>query len=166
MLHMKLITTLVEELPLRWSTTDVCKYSVQRVQVQCSTCVVQYTKYRPTAHCATVAYTTTLLQPLLGALHVPPQHPRCMEATPSLACANKCVFCWRHHTNPVGKEWKWQLDEPDKIVNEALTAHRGMIKAFGGAPGVKEHRWGGVRYFGGVPPVTVVELMRVVVVGC
>ena len=25
---------------------------------------------------------------------------RCMEATPSLACANKCVFCWRHHTNP------------------------------------------------------------------
>ena len=20
---------------------------------------------------------------------------RCMEATPSLACANKCVFCWR-----------------------------------------------------------------------
>lgn len=28
---------------------------------------------------------------------------RCMEATPSLACANKCVFCWRHHSNPVGK---------------------------------------------------------------
>lgn len=23
----------------------------------------------------------------------------CMETTPSLACANKCVFCWRHHTN-------------------------------------------------------------------
>ena len=22
---------------------------------------------------------------------------QCMEATPSLACANKCVFCWRHH---------------------------------------------------------------------
>ena len=21
---------------------------------------------------------------------------RCMEATPSLACANKCVFCWRY----------------------------------------------------------------------
>ena len=26
---------------------------------------------------------------------------QCMEATPSLACANKCVFCWRHHKNPV-----------------------------------------------------------------
>jgi tRNA wybutosine-synthesizing protein 1 len=22
---------------------------------------------------------------------------QCMEMTPSLACANKCVFCWRHH---------------------------------------------------------------------
>ena len=40
---------------------------------------------------------------------------RCMEATPSLACANKCVFCWRHHTNPVGTEWKWLMDEPDKV---------------------------------------------------
>ncbi|KAL1284729.1 S-adenosyl-L-methionine-dependent tRNA 4-demethylwyosine synthase TYW1 [Trichinella pseudospiralis] len=25
---------------------------------------------------------------------------QCMEMTPSLACANKCVFCWRHHSNP------------------------------------------------------------------
>uniref|UniRef100_A0A1B6CFF3 Flavodoxin-like domain-containing protein n=1 Tax=Clastoptera arizonana TaxID=38151 RepID=A0A1B6CFF3_9HEMI len=37
---------------------------------------------------------------------------RCMEATPSLACANKCVFCWRHHTNPVGTEWRWKMDGP------------------------------------------------------
>lgn len=33
---------------------------------------------------------------------------QCMEMTPSLACANKCVFCWRHHKNPVGTEWKWK----------------------------------------------------------
>ena len=33
---------------------------------------------------------------------------QCMEATPSLACANKCVFCWRHHKNPVATEWKWK----------------------------------------------------------
>ena len=31
---------------------------------------------------------------------------QCMEATPSLACANKCVFCWRHHKNPVATVWK------------------------------------------------------------
>ena len=24
---------------------------------------------------------------------------QCMEATPSLACANKCVFCWHHHAS-------------------------------------------------------------------
>ena len=37
---------------------------------------------------------------------------QCMEATPSLACANKCVFCWRHHKNPVGTEWRWKEDDP------------------------------------------------------
>ena len=26
---------------------------------------------------------------------------RCMESTPSLACANKCVFCWRSEFNSV-----------------------------------------------------------------
>jgi len=55
-----------------------------------------------------------------------------MEATPSLACANKCVFCWRHHTNPVGTEWKWAKDSADKIVNEAIKYHYNMIKEFKG----------------------------------
>ena len=45
---------------------------------------------------------------------------RCMEATPSLACANKCVFCWRHHTNPVGTEWRWVTDEPKMLVDAML----------------------------------------------
>ena len=40
-----------------------------------------------------------------------------METTPSLACANKCVFCWRHHTNPVGTEWRWKQDSADVVVN-------------------------------------------------
>ena len=57
---------------------------------------------------------------------------RCMESTPSLACANKCVFCWRHHTNPVGTEWKWQMDEPETIVQQALENHYQMIKQFRG----------------------------------
>jgi len=43
-----------------------------------------------------------------------------MEATPSLACANKCVFCWRHHKNPVGREWRWKTDDPFFIVKEAI----------------------------------------------
>ncbi|KAJ6796684.1 putative S-adenosyl-L-methionine-dependent tRNA 4-demethylwyosine synthase [Iris pallida] len=65
---------------------------------------------------------------------------RCMEATPSLACANKCVFCWRHHTNPVGKEWRWKMDEPLEIVNAAISQHTKMIKQMKGVPGVKQER--------------------------
>ncbi|CAN7944472.1 unnamed protein product, partial [Ixodes hexagonus] len=57
---------------------------------------------------------------------------RCMEATPSLACANKCVFCWRHHTNPVGTEWKWNMDPPEMILDAALEHHYKMIKEFRG----------------------------------
>ncbi|KAK3145922.1 hypothetical protein QOZ80_3BG0259260 [Eleusine coracana subsp. coracana] len=62
---------------------------------------------------------------------------RCMEATPSLACANKCVFCWRHHTNPVGKSWKWKMDDPLDIVNAAIDQHTKMVKQMKGVPGVK-----------------------------
>ncbi|KAK1256731.1 hypothetical protein QJS04_geneDACA024043 [Acorus gramineus] len=65
---------------------------------------------------------------------------RCMEATPSLACANKCVFCWRHHTNPVGKSWKWKMDDPLEIVNAAIDQHRKMIKQMKGVPGVNNER--------------------------
>ncbi|PWA71229.1 flavodoxin family protein / radical SAM domain-containing protein [Artemisia annua] len=64
----------------------------------------------------------------------------CMEATPSLACANKCVFCWRHHTNPVGKSWQWQMDDPLMIVNSALDQHKKMIKQMKGVPGVTAER--------------------------
>lgn len=65
---------------------------------------------------------------------------RCMEATPSLACANKCVFCWRHHSNPVGTEWKWQMENPDMILEGMLNNHYKMINEFKGVPGVMKHR--------------------------
>eukprot|EP00118_Oscarella_pearsei_P021450 m.240698 g.240698 ORF g.240698 m.240698 type:complete len:668 (+) comp40196_c1_seq26:72-2075(+) len=65
---------------------------------------------------------------------------RCMETTPSLACANKCVFCWRHHTNPVGTEWKWNMDEPQAILDGALSYHYQMIKEFRGVPGVQKEK--------------------------
>ncbi|XP_072909672.1 S-adenosyl-L-methionine-dependent tRNA 4-demethylwyosine synthase TYW1 isoform X1 [Hemitrygon akajei] len=66
---------------------------------------------------------------------------RCMETTPSLACANKCVFCWRHHTNPVGTEWRWKMDEADMILKEAIENHQNLIKQFKGVPGVKAERF-------------------------
>ncbi|XP_035390138.1 S-adenosyl-L-methionine-dependent tRNA 4-demethylwyosine synthase TYW1 [Electrophorus electricus] len=61
---------------------------------------------------------------------------RCMETTPSLACANKCVFCWRHHTNPVGTEWRWKMDPAEKILKESVENHQNMIRQFRGVPGV------------------------------
>jgi tRNA wybutosine-synthesizing protein 1 len=66
---------------------------------------------------------------------------QCMEATPSLACANKCVFCWRHHKNPVAKEWKWKTDDPHYIVDQAVKTHIQMIKETKGIPGVRMDRW-------------------------
>lgn len=66
---------------------------------------------------------------------------QCMEATPSLACANKCVFCWRHHKNPVAKEWKWKTDDPHYIVDQAVKTHVQMIKETKGIPGVNIERW-------------------------
>nr|XP_020461299.1 S-adenosyl-L-methionine-dependent tRNA 4-demethylwyosine synthase isoform X1 [Monopterus albus] len=66
---------------------------------------------------------------------------RCMETTPSLACANKCVFCWRHHTNPVGTEWRWKMDPAEKILQDALEKHQHMVRQFRGVPGVKPERF-------------------------
>lgn len=66
---------------------------------------------------------------------------RCMETTPSLACANKCVFCWRHHTNPVGTEWRWKMDEPDVVIDGAMSKHYSSIKTFRGVPGVVPERY-------------------------
>ena len=65
----------------------------------------------------------------------------CMETTPSLSCSNKCVFCWRHGTNPVGTTWRWQVDPPDLILNGAIAAHYQKIKSLRGVPGVRASRF-------------------------
>lgn len=39
---------------------------------------------------------------------------------------------FRHHTNPVGTEWKWKKDDPSVIVNGAMENHYNMIKQFKG----------------------------------
>eukprot|EP01053_Blabericola_migrator_P009017 Blabericola_migrator_1__9016@NODE_47_length_16538_cov_123_101147_g43_i0_p6_GENE_NODE_47_length_16538_cov_123_101147_g43_i0NODE_47_length_16538_cov_123_101147_g43_i0_p6_ORF_typecomplete_len478_score60_71Radical_SAM/PF04055_21/1_4e19Wyosine_form/PF08608_12/1_3e18Fer4_12/PF13353_6/4e05Fer4_14/PF13394_6/1_1e04Fer4_14/PF13394_6/5_8e05HAD_2/PF13419_6/0_074RVT_1/PF00078_27/0_17Rb_C/PF08934_10/5_1e02Rb_C/PF08934_10/1_4_NODE_47_length_16538_cov_123_101147_g43_i01175713190 len=63
---------------------------------------------------------------------------QCMECTSSLACANRCVFCWRHHKNPVGTYWRWEMDEPKEILEQAVEQHQKLIKAMKGVPGVAE----------------------------
>jgi len=66
---------------------------------------------------------------------------QCMEMTPSLACANKCVFCWRHHTNPVTRAFTWKHDTPQFLVEQAIAAHQGMVKQMKGVPGVQSDRF-------------------------
>jgi tRNA wybutosine-synthesizing protein 1 len=64
-----------------------------------------------------------------------------MEATPSLSCSNKCVFCWRHGTNPVGTTWRWITDAPDVIFDGITAAHYKKIKMMKGVPGVRAERF-------------------------
>ncbi|CAJ2513524.1 Uu.00g016430.m01.CDS01 [Anthostomella pinea] len=66
---------------------------------------------------------------------------QCMETTPSLSCSNKCVFCWRHGTNPVGTTWRWVVDPPDLIFSGVKAGHYQKIKMMRGVPGVRAERF-------------------------
>lgn len=65
----------------------------------------------------------------------------CMETTPSLSCSNKCVFCWRHGTNPVGTTWRWKVDRPELIFDGVKAGHYKKIKMMKGVPGVRAERF-------------------------
>ncbi|KAJ1333639.1 tRNA wybutosine-synthesizing protein 1 [Microdochium nivale] len=66
---------------------------------------------------------------------------QCMETTPSLSCSNKCVFCWRHGTNPVGTTWRWKVDPPELIFDGVKAGHYQKIKMMRGVPGVRAERF-------------------------
>ncbi|KAH8812314.1 radical SAM superfamily-domain-containing protein [Xylogone sp. PMI_703] len=66
---------------------------------------------------------------------------QCMETTPSLSCSNKCVFCWRHGTNPVGTTWRWVVDPPEMIFEGVKAGHYQKIKMMRGVPGVRAERF-------------------------
>lgn len=55
---------------------------------------------------------------------------RCMEATPSLACANKCVFCWRHHTNPGAPHRRFSFSALTPLQHSFLHLRRSMVRRF------------------------------------
>ncbi|VVB53640.1 S-adenosyl-L-methionine-dependent tRNA 4-demethylwyosine synthase [uncultured archaeon] len=56
----------------------------------------------------------------------------CLQMSPSLSCANRCVFCWRGYKAPVAKEWGWSVDEPEAIVDGCLAAHHDLLVGFKG----------------------------------
>ncbi|RDL39857.1 Flavoprotein [Venustampulla echinocandica] len=66
---------------------------------------------------------------------------QCMETTPSLSCSNKCVFCWRHGTNPVGTTWRWVVEPPEMIFTGVKAGHYKKIKMLRGVPGVRAERF-------------------------
>jgi tRNA wybutosine-synthesizing protein 1 len=65
---------------------------------------------------------------------------RCMEATPSLGCANKCTFCWRLNSNPTIKEWNFLTDEPVALVDQLIEAHQGLVHNASGMAGAITER--------------------------
>ncbi len=59
---------------------------------------------------------------------------QCMQMTTSISCANRCTFCWRDYKAPVGKEWKWETDDPEMILKGSLKAHHDLLVGFKGNP--------------------------------
>jgi len=58
------------------------------------------------------------------------QSHQCLQMTPSMSCANRCIFCWRDYKAPVSREWKWKTDSPEEIFEEALKAHHKLLIGF------------------------------------
>jgi len=65
---------------------------------------------------------------------------QCMEHTPNVSCANKCVFCWRNHINPVALSWKFDVDDPEELLRMSLEKHYATIEQQCLSPNALEHR--------------------------
>ncbi len=57
---------------------------------------------------------------------------KCLQMTTSISCANRCIYCWRDYKAPVAKEWKWDVDDPDFIIDNSLKAQKKLLSGFGG----------------------------------
>jgi len=57
---------------------------------------------------------------------------RCLQMTTSMSCANRCTFCWRGYKAPVSKDWVWDVDDPDMIIDESLVQQEKLLNGFGG----------------------------------
>ena len=57
---------------------------------------------------------------------------QCMQMTTSISCANRCCFCWRGYKAPVSREWEWEIDDPNIIIEGSLVEHRKLLNGYGG----------------------------------
>ncbi|PIN74902.1 4-demethylwyosine synthase TYW1 [Candidatus Woesearchaeota archaeon CG10_big_fil_rev_8_21_14_0_10_36_11] len=58
---------------------------------------------------------------------------KCMQMTTCLSCANRCLFCWRGHKEPVHKEWNGNVDDPSFILNKSIEEHHKLLVGFKGS---------------------------------
>lgn len=65
----------------------------------------------------------------------------CMQMTTSMACANRCTFCWRDYNSPVAKEWKDDYDQPEDILQWSLDQHYRLLVGFKGHPKVDPQKF-------------------------
>ncbi|MFQ5887295.1 MAG: 4-demethylwyosine synthase TYW1 [Candidatus Hydrothermarchaeales archaeon] len=64
---------------------------------------------------------------------------RCLQMTPSVAwCQHRCVFCWRPIEHTLGTEMKFETDEPNFIIENAIREQRRLISGYWGNEKVDE----------------------------
>ncbi|HLC90780.1 MAG TPA: 4-demethylwyosine synthase TYW1 [Candidatus Nanoarchaeia archaeon] len=71
---------------------------------------------------------------------------QCMQMTTSISCANRCTFCWRGYKAPVSKEWKWEVDDPQKIFEKSVEAHHSLLVGFNGSASANKALYAGSKH--------------------
>lgn len=59
---------------------------------------------------------------------------QCMQMTTSMACANRCSFCWRGEKAPVSQDWYGSVDDPLQIIDGSIKKHVDLLMGFKGSP--------------------------------
>ena len=55
-------------------------------------------------------------------------------------CKTSAPFCWRLNSNPVASAWRWDVDEPAKLVDGMLSSQKALVRNAGGIPDVTTTR--------------------------
>jgi tRNA wybutosine-synthesizing protein 1 len=66
---------------------------------------------------------------------------KCLQMTPSVVCANRCLFCWRDYKAPISKEWKWDVDDALKIIDGCVENHNKLLEGIKGYKNVNLEKY-------------------------
>ncbi len=65
----------------------------------------------------------------------------CCQMTPCVACTNMCVYCWREFAAGAAKNFEFEADEPEKIIDGCIKAQRKLLTGFGGNENVNRQKF-------------------------